>query len=325
MIGIVLATDEGLMHVLPGAAAELALPGVRCTSLDYRDGVAIAAAPDRGVWMHHGAGWRQVWEGDAAIVRLAADGVSYVAESRPRLHRSRDEGETWTELQNVPSIVRAQNARRPGAPRAEVAIVGISFPQGHLLLGLRGIGTWLSRDGGHAWMRGDQIELSARSEPLQAADLGAHLNGIWEHPERSDRLYAASRRGFFRSDDGGFTWQRAQKGLDRLYVHGVAVLPGSPDTLLLSAAKRGVDGDDGDASVEGALYRSLNAGLLWDRVTLADEDEWGRAAQVSAVTGGTSFLFAHVGPRIWASHDRGGRWLPIADGLPPSHAMVAAL
>ena len=322
MIGIVLATDQGLMHVLPGAAAELALPGVVCTSLDYRDGVAVAAAPESGVWRHDGDEWQQVWEGNARVVRLDARGACYVAESPPRLHRSRDDGETWVELANVPSIVRAHNARRPGAPRSEVTIVGITFPQGQLMLGMRGIGTWLSRDGGHSWMRGDQIELSARSEPLQAVALGEHLNGLWDHLEKNDRLYAASRSGFFRSDDGGFTWQRTQQGLDRFYANGVAVLPGTPDTLLLSIAARGVDADD---APEAALFRSVNGGLMWDRVTLGDEDEWACPPLVSAVVGGMDMLFAQAGGSIWASHDKAARWLPIAEGLPPASAMVAAL
>ena len=321
VIGIVLATDQGLMHVLPGADAEVALPGVVCTSLDYRDGVAVAAAPERGGWLNEGSGWRPVCEGNAHIVRLG-DGVCYVGESPPRLHRSRDGGETWDELVNVPSIVRAHAARRPGAARAEVTIVGITFPQGQLLLGIRGMGTWLSRDRGLSWMRGDQIELSARSEPLQAVALGEHLNGLWDHQERNDRLYAASRSGFFRSDDGGFTWQRTQQGLDRYYANGVAVLPGTPDTLLLSIAARAADAEGGP---EAALFRSVNGGLMWDRVELGGEDEWARPPLVGAVFGGMDMLFAQAGDTIWASHDKAARWLPIADGLPPATAMVAAL
>jgi hypothetical protein len=325
VLGIVLATDDGLLHVLPGAAPDHALRGVRFAALDYREGVAIAAAPGRGAWMHRGHEWEQVWEGEARVVRIAADGACYVGEQQPRLHCSRDGGETWAELENVPSIVRAHSARRPGSSRAEVAIVGIAFPQNQLLLGLRPIGTWLSRDGGYSWMRGDQIELSARSEPLQAADLGEHLNGIWEHPELSDRLYAASRRGFFRSDDGGFTWQRAQAGLDRLFVNGVAVLPGKPDTLLLSAASSGLEIGEAPAAADAALFRSPNGGQAWQRVELGEEHVWPRPPLVAAVSGGTDVLFAHAGAQLWASHDRGARWLPIADALPPANAIVAAL
>ena len=325
MIGIVLALEEGgLLHVLPGAAPERALPGVRCAALDHRDGLALAAAPEGGVWAHRGDGWRRVREAGAHLVRIDASGVCYAGEDGPRLHRSADGGDTWAELANVPSIVRAHAARRPGGARREATIVGVAFPQGHLLLGMRGVGTWLSRDGGQTWMRGDQIEMSARSEPLQAADLGEHLNGLWEHPQRSDRLYAVSRRGFFRSDDGGFTWQRAQKGLDRLHADGVAVLPGAPDTLLLSVSSRPPGGGAG-GEAGGALFRSPNAGLLWERVRLGDEDEWARPPLVAAVPGGLDMLFAHAGSRLWASHDGGARWLPIAEALPPSVAMTAAL
>lgn len=325
MIGIVLALEEGgLLHALPGAAAERTLPGVRCAALDHRDGLALAAAPGDGVWAHRGDGWRRVREAGAGVVRIDPAGVCWAAAEGPSLHRSADGGESWDELANVPSIVRAHAARRPGVRRGgETPIVGVAFPHGHLLLGLRGVGAWLSRDGGQTWMRGDQIELSARSEPLQATDLGEHLNGLWEHPLLSDRLYAASRRGFFRSDDGGFTWQRAQQGLDRLHADGVAVLPGAPDTLLLSASSRPPGG--GEAEAGGALFRSPNAGLRWERVRLGEEDEWARPPLVAAVTGGLAMLFAHAGSRLWASHDGGARWLPIAEDVPPARAMIAAL
>lgn len=329
MLGLVLTTDQGIAHVLPGAGATWPLRDVRCTAIDYAAEVAIVAAPGQGAWMHRGERWEQVWEGDARAVRIAPDGACYIGEEPPRLHRSEDRGETWTELENVRSVVRAHRSRTPGASRGDAAIAGIAFPHNQLMLGIRPIGTWLSRDRGQTWMRGDQIQLSARSEPLQAEDLGEHLNGLWEHPLESDRLYAASRRGFFRSEDGGFTWQRSQEGLDRLFVGGLAVLPGVlsgvPDTLLLSAARREPVSDTAPADDGAAAFRSTNGGRAWQRIVLGEVDAWPRLPLVSAVAGETAMLFVLAGGQAWASHDRGARWLPIAGDLPVANAMVAAL
>jgi photosystem II stability/assembly factor-like uncharacterized protein len=328
MLGLVLATDAGLVHVAPGGGATLALTGPRFTTLDYRDGIAIAGAPGHGVWMHRGGQWARAWDGDPVAVRVAPDGRCYIAAAPPSLYRSADGGETWAEIEGVRNMLRHHLSRGSGERRGQARVAGIVFPAGDLLLAVRPVGTWLSQDDGRLWMRGEQLQLSARSEPLQAEELDPHINGLWAHPEQHDRLYATVRSGIFRSDDGGYTWDRSYAGLDRAVGGGLAVLPGAADTLLLAVARTNPERADPDATLapdNAALFRSTNGGARWTRVTIGDEDAWRRWPLVSAVAGSAGMLFVKAGPRAWASHDRGAHWLPIADDLPEAHAMVVDL
>ena len=321
MLGIVLATNHGIAHLVPGREAERALEGPRFTALDYRDGVAIAAASGHGVWMHHGDEWRLVWEGDARIVRIAPDGVAYIGASPPTVLRSSDRGETWIEVTTVPNILRHERSRisRGGLPDPQ--ITALVFPRNFTLLAISPLGTWISRDRGGTWMRGDQIQHSARSEPLEAEDLDPRLLGLWEHPEVTDRVYALARGGVFRSDDGGESWRRSRPGPDRVAAGSLALLPGAQDTLLLSTLAPNEDGVEGRAT----LLRSSTGGRSWEAVTLGEESSWPRAPLVGAVDGEPGMLFAIAGGSAWGSHDGGTRWLPLADDVPEAYAMVPAL
>jgi len=51
-LGILLATDHGLVECIPGARAERGIDGPRFTSVDARGEIAAAAAPGEGVWVH---------------------------------------------------------------------------------------------------------------------------------------------------------------------------------------------------------------------------------------------------------------------------------
>lgn len=315
MLGLVLGTPDGIIHALPGDDPEVALSGPAFTTLDYRDGVGIAGAPGHGVWMHRGREWEQVWEGDPRTVRISPDGDCYIGTAPPMVYRSTDQGETWAEVENVENVLRHYLSRIVDGLH-DPAITGVVFPESGILIGVRPMGTWLSRDGGGSWM--------PRAEGLDPMILG-----IWEHPERRDRLYATAHSGFFRSDDGGFSWVQSLSGLDRAYGGDLAVVPGTPDTLVLSLAHRDPldrEGDpDGPADDNSALFRSINGGVAWQRFMLGDEDTWPHPPLVSAVTGTLDMLFVLAGSQAWGSHDRGENWMPVAEGLPFAHALVAAL
>ena len=60
MLGILVGTDNGLLEVIPGAEPNVAFESGPITSIDYRDGVAIATGPDAGVWVHAGERWERI-------------------------------------------------------------------------------------------------------------------------------------------------------------------------------------------------------------------------------------------------------------------------
>jgi photosystem II stability/assembly factor-like uncharacterized protein len=56
------------------------------------------------------------------------------------------------------------------------------------------------------------------------------------HPVAAGRFYAAAGDGYYESEDGGQGWQWPMDGLRHRYLVGVAVDPGDPNTVVVSAA-----------------------------------------------------------------------------------------
>lgn len=320
LLGLLLGTDDGIVQVLPGEAPRPTLRGVPIAHIDVANGQAIAASPGHGVWRHRGRGdWEQVWEGDARVARISPDGPWYIGAHPTALYVSTDAGTTWSEIATVRNVLRHYRGigNRPGT-RDGGAMAGIIFPSnGGVLVGIAGIGTWASRDGGTTWMP-------------RADGLDPELHGLWEHPERRERLYAATRSGFYRSEDGGFSWVQSLNGIDRSYIGSVCVLPGTPDVALLSAARRapGAPNPDDPADTGAAncaVFRSVNGGVAWRRFGLEPQHEWRDMPLLARLDGSYDIAFAVAGGQAWASHDRGEHWLPLADGLPQARALAVVL
>lgn len=296
-LGILIGTDSGLFGLFPGEAAHCLIPDLQVTSVDARDGTALVAAADRGVWLHDGASdpsdWRQIWEGDARAARVAPDGALLIGAAPPSLLRSKDGGRTWEPSTTLESVVRYQRSRANAARSADWALTAIAFPADGILVGVRGAGVWLSTDDGRSWM--------PRSEGIDPS-----ITGLYEHPQGSDRVYATTRSGLFRSEDGGYTWLQSLTGLDRSVAVSLSVMPGAPDALVLSAARRGTH-------ESGALFRSIDGGVRWMRILVGDEDEWPVAPAVARLEGSLDTTIAYAGNRIWASHSRGADWRPLTD------------
>ena len=306
-----------MLELIPGDAPHRRISGA-ITSIDYRDGVAMAGGPAAGAWLHTGKSWTRTAEaltapgedGVAAplvrCVRVGADGALYLGLEPAGLLMSHDQGASWTALEAIPALLKHERALKtpPGAGAPYLA--DVVFPDDGLVAGIAGAGAWGSRDKGQTWMR-------------RADGLDPLVRRMWDHPERGDRLYASTDSGYFRSDDGGFSWVQSLRGLDRAHSWDMAVIPATPDRLILSVSRLA-------GGEEGALFRSINAGLSWERIALGDRDEFARAPLVTRVWDSEDTLFALADGVAWGSHDGGKTWLTFAEGLPAAaNVLVAAL
>jgi photosystem II stability/assembly factor-like uncharacterized protein len=318
MLGILLAVDDGLLEVVPGQDATRAVEGPRMTAVDYRGDLGIASAPGAGAWVHSGDAWAQAWEGDASFCRVDPQGTLWVGSHGAKLYRSTDRGASWEELEGLQNVVRHRRMVSPPGHK-QPYIAGVVFPKEGMVIGIAGGSAWFTRDGGSSWLQ--------RSEGLDPM-----LHAMTEHPEQADRLFATADSGVYRSDDGGFSWVQSLGGLDRSWGGAIAVLPGSPDVLLLAAARHA-------PGAEGALFRSPNGGVTWSRIMFEGEavgaasesdrgagggDEWPRIPCVTRLWDSEDTAFAAAGDKVWASHDTGRNWMPLATGLPAANAIAAA-
>lgn len=300
-LALLLGAEDGLWSLLPGDRARHVIETPSLRTLDARGEVAVAGSSE-GAWLHRKGEWRRILEADVRRVRIGPDGLLVAGVAPSNVLASDDDGATWQEWSNLQNLVR-YHGQRMGV-RGGTEVGGVAFASGIVVV-FTGIGAFLTLDNGRSWA-------------LHSEGLDRRVHGIWDHPERAERLYAAAPSGFYRSEDGGYSWVQSLHGLDRSWASNVAILPGVPDTLLLTAA-RSSDG------TESALYRSDDGAVSWTRFLLGDRDEWPRPPLVTSLTSPVDALFILAGGEVWGSHDRGERWIPMADGLPEARCFLAAV
>ena len=322
-LGVLLGGAHGIGRLMPGEPLGVELSardtgGAPVTCLDAAPdpgrgargagALAIAGSPS-GVWVRRRSGeWRRAADGPAHCVRVAPGGLLLAGVAPTGVITSEDGGESWQRRPGLGAALRhAPTLLRPsGLP---LTVTGLCFAGDGWLAGVDGAGAWLSHDGGWSWLR-------------SAEGLPGEVCGVWEHPEQPEHAYAATRAGFFRSQDGGATWVQSLGGLDRTLIGDAAVLPGVSDVILLAAARRSRPSGGG---AEAALFRSADGGIAWRRVTLGGVDSWPAPPAVCRLHGVSDTAFVAAGGRLWASHDRGGHWRVLADGIPECLALAAVL
>lgn len=304
-LGIIIAHDGGVTTVVPGGDADTAVEGHVFTSVDYRDGLAIAGSPEGGAWVHEGKRWEHRWSGNARTVAVLPSGDLYVGAASGQLYRSTDRGETWEEIEGVMHVIKHGTQFVPNAGESRVFVNAVGQVEDGVLVGLAGGSAWHTRDNGKSWTR-------------RGEGLNPKIHGLWVHPEHADRVYATTDAGVFRSEDEGFSWLQSMGGLDRSWGGSLAVMPGAPDALVVSMA-RTAPGET------GTVFRSPNGGVSWARVELEGDDEWERIPCVARPWDWEDVVFVMAGTKLWASHDRGKNFLELQDGLPVANAIAASL
>lgn len=99
---------------------------------------------------------------------------------------------------------------------------------------------------------GSLFKLEPGGEWQQVSDIpaDASVQAITPHPTREDVIYLATRKGVFRSTDGGDSWHRLNVTDEDVQFWSVAVSPHDPDVLIAGTAPVG-------------FYRSDDGGGTW--------------------------------------------------------------
>jgi hypothetical protein len=216
---------------------------------------------------------------------------------------------------------------------------------------------------------------SVSPPPLHSPWKGVRFGGTWVRtrltlqtnvllvdPHRTHLLWAGTAQGVWLSPDGGATWQRAGRGLDRHAILALAVMPasrtivagGDNGGVYVGAARRGRDwrwqrispllgsdhpifslavapaGGGGTmfAGTFGTLYRGVHMGSGWRWRAVAHT---GDAAITSIIWAPWDVHRAYASvfgtrPPVLVSDDDGRTWHPDTRGLPsalPTQALLA--
>lgn len=190
--------------------------------------------------------------------------------------RSRDAGATWEAagLKQSKCIARiVVDPRNPDV--AYAAAMGDLWKAG----GERGL--YKTSDGGATWKAilrasgpeadkvgcGDVLIDPGQPDRIYAA-LYARIRRPWSFQTGPDATGGRDLGGIFRSDDGGATWTRLEKGLPRLCARiGLAASASKPGVIMavVESLEGGSRGISDNLSKTGGVFRSEDSGSTWTR------------------------------------------------------------
>ncbi|HZC79587.1 MAG TPA: sialidase family protein, partial [Ktedonobacterales bacterium] len=297
-------------HRLEGLPAQ-------CVAADpLRPEIVCCGTFGRGLWrsVDAGATWGQVGAGafrSPQIMAVALSGVEragehavlYAGTEPSTLYRSEDGGETWRELTALLALPSAPTWSFPPRPyTSHVRAIGLDpDAAGRLYVAIEAGALVRSFDGGRTW------EDRRPSGPFDTQTLGlpSQLPG---------RIYSAAGDGFMRpgqgfveSRDAGDTWERPSAGLEHHYLWGLAVDPGDPETLIVSAAHSPNEAHNPIAAAS-VIYRRAS-GSAWQRVAEGLPAERGMLASVLAANQAEPGAFYVANNRgLYRSADAGRSW-----------------
>jgi len=327
---LALGTTEGLFVADNGRATLVA--DQRVNVLRKANGHVLAGTADGVYRSTDGHAWQRVGLAQTEVLEVAAapgDEQLIYAGARPAaLFRSRDGGESWTELE---SFVRAFDADTVGLPvpswppgaRAHTIVVDAADPR-RCLVGVEVGGVLISDDDGASWSTvlpgGDPdihniVADPSRPKTLYASTGFGRIGKLADEPE--DQRIA----GMFASDDGGRTWRFLWQDMNREYTRPLCIDPRSPHAVTVGCAPsaRPYITHRLPGGANGRLYQSTNGGSKWRE--LGDAEHAPSVAALLCLTpaadaAGNVLVGTDFG-EVWHVDADAKRWSLLISDLPP--------
>jgi photosystem II stability/assembly factor-like uncharacterized protein len=257
---IYLATNKGVVSADPARGWQItgtSLEGLEVTTVTAREGALLAGTTD-GIYRTDNSGreWREVSSGlTQRHIRWLAfspdnKGTALAGTEPASIFITSDGGENWRECSEVAQLRDRFQWFLPYSPEAG-CVRGFAFQGSRVYAAVEVGGVLRSDDGGATWKLAEgsdgRPDTQRAVEPLIHAD----VHSIETHPSSPDLVYAPTGGGFFRSLDGGKTWQKHYD----CYARAVWVDPTDTEHILLGPADR-VDRN-------GRIEESRDGGKTW--------------------------------------------------------------
>lgn len=229
--------------------------------------------------------------------------VVYAGTEPSRVYRSADGGETWSHrdgLSDLPSATGWSFPPRPHTHHVRWIEVDPADPD-TLHVSIEAGALVRSVDAGESWI--DRVS-SARWD----------VHSLATHPDAPGHVWAAAGDGYAESTDGGETWDHPETGLPVRYCWSVAVDPGDPETVLVSAAS-GPRTAHRAARAESSVFRKRDSGSF-EQVEggLPTGEGVLRYELASGREAGECFAASNVG--LYRTGDGGDSWSSLDIDMP---------
>jgi len=298
--GLLTATDDA-----DGWTARRRLDGHRMETVAATDDAVLVGTFESGLHRStDGGGFERVAPNlPDAVTSLAVSprhpDVVWAGTEPSRVFRSTDGGRTWAERPGLTDLGSAEGWSFPPRPHTHHVrwIEPHPTDPDRLYVGIEAGALVRTDDGGATWQ--DRPPGARRDNHTLAT-----------HPDAPEVVWTAAGDGYAESRDGGDTWEYPQSGLDHRYCWGLAVDPGDPETVLVSAASGARNAHSPPA--ESYLYRT-SGGDDWERVS--DGIPTGEGVLRAVLERGDSAgeLYAANDHGLYRSTDGGQSWtaLPV--------------
>jgi hypothetical protein len=202
------------------------------------------------------------------------------------LHRSRDGGLSWTEIDSLKRTSGAERWCLPNSPagaRARALAIDPVDPD-RWWVGVEVGGVATSTDAGASW-----------TCVAPGEDPDVHV--LVGHPGRPGVLYATTGlgrfaddpqpmgeriAGLFGSEDGGTTWRYLWTGLEPRYTRPMCIDPRAPHALTVGCAPTAFSSHRDPGGAQSRLYQSTDGGASWR--SLGDGEHSPSAANILSVS-----------------------------------------
>lgn len=235
-----------------------------------------------------GLSWHPVGLQDQRIMAITASpaeaDVVWVGTEPSEVWHSGDGGSTWARTRDLEELPSSSEWSFPPRPETHHVRWIACHPHrpGRLWVAIEAGALVSTTDGGRSWH--DRVP----GGPWDTHELAIH-------PDLPETLHVSAGDGYFESPDGGITWERPRMGLEVGYLRSVAIDPGRPDVVVVSAASHAHAAYVAGRS-DGRIYRREGSGR-WERVT----DGWPDPPNTIAPLLRAGFTAGE----LWAADERG--------------------
>jgi photosystem II stability/assembly factor-like uncharacterized protein len=147
-------------------------------------------------------------------IRPAGDRLVYAGVEASGLFRSKDGGDTWTEVRSLRQHPTHETWQPGYGGKCLHTIAPDPFDPGRLFIACSAGGIYRSDDGGEHFQPVNQgIRAEFMPEDQQYPESGQCVHKFWLSPSLRGRIWLQNHGGVYRSDDGGDSWEYVGGGV----------------------------------------------------------------------------------------------------------------